>query len=70
MPVLKDHVGAWPDWEHRIPGQGNVDYPRAVQALKDIDFDDAISIETFTTMDFDESVVAGYTALAPSMEKG
>lgn len=44
---LKDHEGTWPDFEHRIPGRGVVDYPSVVQALKDIGFDEAISIETF-----------------------
>ena len=64
---LKDHVGAYPDWEHKIPGQGDVDYPRVVQALRDIDFRAAISIETFTSMDFAEACEVGYAALAPSM---
>ena len=67
---LKDHVGAYPEWEHRIPGQGDVDYPRVVQALDEIGFEAAISIETFTTMDFDEACAGGYTALAPAVGKG
>lgn len=66
---LKDHVGAYPQWEHKIPGQGDMDYPRVVQALKDIDFTEAISIETFTFMDLDEACAVGYAALAPSMGK-
>jgi protein FrlC len=64
---LKDHVGAHPDWEHRIPGRGDVDYPRVVAALEEIGFGAAISIETFTTMDFDEACAEGYAALAPAM---
>ena len=68
---LKDHVGAYPDWEHKIPGQGHMAYPRVVQALQDIHFEEAISIETFTFMDFDEACAVGYAALAPSMgERG
>jgi sugar phosphate isomerase/epimerase len=67
---LKDHVGVYPDWEHRIPGQGDVDYPRVVQALEEIGFEAAISIETFTGMDFDEACVGGYAALASAMGKG
>ena len=23
---LKDHIGKYPDWKHRIPGQGELDY--------------------------------------------
>ena len=67
---LKDHVGAYPEYEHKIPGQGDVDYPRVVQGLKEIGFAEAISIETFTNMDFDEACEVGYAALAPSMGKG
>lgn len=67
---LKDHVGVYPDWEHRIPGQGDVDYPRVVQALEEIGFEAAISIETFTDMDFDEACAGGYAALAAAMGKG
>jgi len=66
---LKDHIGTHPEWEHKIPGQGDMDYPRVVQALQDIGFDAAISIETFTTMDFDEACVVGFGALAPAMGK-
>ena len=66
---LKDHVGTPPDVEHRIPGRGDVDYPRVVQVLKDIGFSAAISIETFTNMDFHEACEGGYAALAPAMGK-
>ena len=64
---LKDHVGSYPDWEHRIPGKGDVDYPRVVEALDEIGFEAAISIETFTSMDFDEACAGGYAALAHAM---
>ena len=66
---LKDHIGAYPEWDHKIPGQGDLDYPRIVRGLQDIGFSEAISIETFVTMDFDEACEVGYTALAPSMGK-
>jgi sugar phosphate isomerase/epimerase len=61
---LKDHEGAWPDFEHLIPGRGVVDYPSVVQTLKDIGFNEAISIETFPDMTFDDAVTEGYAALA------
>ena len=67
---LKDHVGTYPDYKHTIPGQGDIDYPRIVKGLQDIGFAEAISIETFTTQDFDESCEVGYKALAPSIGKG
>lgn len=66
---LKDHVGTHPNWEHKIPGQGVVDYPNVVRALQDIGFNEAISIETFTNMDFVESCEIGYATLAPLMQK-
>jgi sugar phosphate isomerase/epimerase len=64
---LKDHVGTHPSWEHKIPGRGVVDYPIVVQALKEIGFEDALSIETFTDMDFVESCEIGFASLAPLM---
>ena len=64
---LKDHIGTYPDYDHRIPGQGSLDYPRIVQGLRDIGFAEALAIETFVTMDFDESCAAGYAALASAM---
>jgi len=64
---LKDHVGSAPEWDHRIPGQGEMDYGRVVQALEDIGFAEAISIETFTTMDFDEACDTGYATFAGLM---
>ena len=60
---LKDHIGTYPDWDHKIPGQGSLDYPRIVQGLRDIGFAAALAIETFVTMDFDESCAVGYAAL-------
>ncbi|MEE3257989.1 MAG: sugar phosphate isomerase/epimerase [Candidatus Latescibacterota bacterium] len=66
---LKDHIGTYPEYEHKLPGQGDLDYPRIVQGLNDIGFTEAISIETFTTMDFDEACEVGYSALAPLLGK-
>ena len=67
---LKDHIGTYPDWDHKIPGRGSLDYPRIVQGLRDIGFAEALAIETFVTMDFAESCAVGYAALAPAMSKG
>jgi sugar phosphate isomerase/epimerase len=44
-----------------------MDYPAIVQCLRDVGFGEAITIETFTDMDFDEACEVGYAALAPSM---
>lgn len=62
---LKDHIGTYPDYEHRIPARGDVDYVMTIQTLREIGFREAISIETFTYMDFEESCDVGYKSLAP-----
>lgn len=64
---LKDHVGMYPKWEHRIPGQGEMDYDRVVRGLKEIDFKRAISLETFTNMPLDEACDVGYMTLDMAM---
>lgn len=64
---LKDHRGSYPDWDHKIPGRGSLDYPRIVQALRAIGFGGAMAIETFVNMDFTESCEVGYATLAPAL---
>jgi len=66
---LKDHTGTYPDSEHQIPGQGDLDYPHIIQGLRETGFAEAVSIETFTTMDFDQACDVGYAALAPAVGK-
>jgi len=66
---LKDHTGTYPDSEHQIPGQGDLDYPHIIQGLRETGFAEAVSIETFTSMDFDEACDVGYAALAPAVGK-
>jgi sugar phosphate isomerase/epimerase len=63
-------VGGNPGWTHRIPGQGEMDYPPIVRALQDIGFGEAITVETFTDMDFDEACEVGYATLAGSVAGG
>ncbi|MCC6446897.1 MAG: sugar phosphate isomerase/epimerase [Armatimonadetes bacterium] len=64
---LKDHIGGYPQWEHRIPGEGEMDYARIVRALGAIGFDGALAIEAFTTMDFELACDTGYKTLAAAM---
>jgi len=64
---LKDHVGVYPNWEARIPGQGTMDYARVVGGLHEIGFNEAISIETFTDMDFEASCTIGFQTLSPAV---
>jgi sugar phosphate isomerase/epimerase len=66
---LKDHVGRYPTWQHRIPGQGEMDYGRVVAGLKEIGFRAAIAIETFTDMKFETACDVGYKTLSAAMSQ-
>ena len=66
---LKDHIGRHPKWEHMIPGEGELDYAQVVEALKEIGFSGAISIETFTDMAFEKACDVGYETLSAAMGK-
>jgi len=65
--LLKDHVGSYPEMEHQILGQGKMDYPTVVRVLQEIGFAEAIAVETFTNMDFDEAREVGYATFASIM---
>lgn len=66
---VKDHVGHHPEWEHRIPGEGDMDYAPVVRALRDVGFAGALAIETFTHMGFEASCDVGYATLAPLLDR-
>lgn len=66
---LKDHVGRYPNWEHRIPGQGELDYVPIIQALAAAKFRGALAVECFTSMKFEEACDAGYAAMAQAFAK-
>lgn len=66
---LKDHVGKYPKFEHRIPGQGELDYVPIIRALSEKKFAGALAMECFTDMKFEEACDAGYAAMAKAFEK-
>jgi sugar phosphate isomerase/epimerase len=66
---LKDHIGKYPDWQHRIPGQGEFDYVPVIDVLAKAKFSGALAVECFTDMKFEEACDAGYTAMAKAFEK-
>ncbi len=66
---LKDHVGKYPDWEHRIPGKGEMNYVRVFAALADAKFTGAAAVECFVDMKFEEACDDGYAAMAEAMKK-
>ena len=64
---LKDHVGRYPKWEHRIPGQGEMDYVPIFAALAEADYTGSMAVECFTDMPFAEACDRGYTAMAAAL---
>jgi sugar phosphate isomerase/epimerase len=66
---LKDHVGKYPNWTHRIPGQGEMDYVKVFAALDRIRFGGSCSVECFTTMKFEEACDDGYRAITDAARK-
>ena len=66
---LKDHVGAYPDWTHRIPGGGEMDYVPVFSALKQAEFDGALAVECFTDMKFSVACDQGYAAMIEAAKR-
>ena len=66
---LKDHVGTYPDWTHRIPGGGEMDYVPVFSALKQAKFDGALAVECFTDMKFEMACDQGYTAMLEAAKR-
>lgn len=66
---LKDHIGRFPKWEHRIPGRGQLDYVPIVRALAAAKFEGALAVECFTNMKFEDTCDAGYAAIAEAFKK-
>jgi sugar phosphate isomerase/epimerase len=66
---LKDHVGKYPTWEHRIPGKGDMNYVRVFAALAEAKFGGAAAVECFVDMKFEEACDDGYAAMTEAMRK-
>lgn len=66
---LKDHIGSYPHWEHRIPGQGEMDYARVFAALAEAKFTGSMAVECFTNMAFEEACDQGYAAMTEALDK-
>lgn len=61
---LKDHRGKYPKFEHKIPGQGELDYVPIVRALHRARFRDALAVECFTDMPLEVACDVGYATMA------
>ena len=64
---IKDSVGRYPNWEHRIPGKGEVDHTVWAAALAEAGFAGAVTVECFTDMDLHEAAKDGYAAVSEAM---
>lgn len=66
---LKDHRGRYPDFQHRIPGKGELDYVSLIKALKQAKFQDALAIECFIDMPLVEACDIGFATLKEAFDK-
>lgn len=64
---LKDHVGRYPKWEHRIPGQGEMDYVAVFRALAAAKFEGSAAVECFIDMPFETACDQGFDAMTRAM---
>lgn len=66
---LKDYVGYYPLWEHRIPGEGEMDYARVFAALAEVGFTGSMAVECFPNMPFEEACERGYEAMTAALRE-
>lgn len=66
---LKDHVGKYPKWEHRIPGQGEMDYVPIFAALAQAKFQGSLAVECFVDMKFEQACDEGFAAMSRAMRE-
>ena len=65
---LKDYTGSYPKFEHKIPGQGILDYAAIVRALDKANFREALAVECFTDMPLVDACDIGYAAMKRAFE--
>ncbi|MGE3822276.1 MAG: sugar phosphate isomerase/epimerase family protein [Isosphaeraceae bacterium] len=56
---LKDHRGTYPRWEHKVPGQGSMNYENVFRIMDKSGFKGSAAVECFTDMPFEETCDAG-----------
>jgi sugar phosphate isomerase/epimerase len=66
---LKDHVGKYPKWEHRIAGKGEMNYVPSFAALAEARFTGSMAVECFVDMKFEEACDEGYAAMSEPLRK-
>lgn len=66
---LKDHSGLYPKWKHLLPGKGEMDYVRVFRALNAVGFREAVTVECFTDMKFEEACDSCFAAMTDAARK-
>lgn len=61
---IKDHVGRWPDFTHRIPGEGELDHALWARLLHEAGFQGAVAVECFTDHPLEEAARRGYETVS------
>jgi sugar phosphate isomerase/epimerase len=64
---VKDYVGRYPAFEHRIPGEGVLDHASYLRLLKDARYEGYIVNECFIDAPFERACLAGYQTLATAL---
>jgi len=65
---IKDYVGRYPAFEHRIPGQGVLHHGSWAHALQAGGFDGAVAVECFTDMPLQDALEVGYRTVSRALD--
>lgn len=61
---LKDHIGLYPHWEHRIPGAGVLNHAEWATALGRVGFQGSVAVECFTDMPLQQALHVGFQTVS------
>jgi sugar phosphate isomerase/epimerase len=64
---IKDYTGSYPDFEHRIPGEGVLDHGRYIRALAAAGFDRYVVNECFIDAPLERACTVGCQTLARAL---
>jgi sugar phosphate isomerase/epimerase len=64
---IKDYTGGYPDFAHRIPGEGVLDHGRYLRALAAAGYDRYVINECFIDAPLERSCTVGYRTLARAL---
>jgi sugar phosphate isomerase/epimerase len=64
---VKDYVGRYPAFEHRIPGEGVLDHAAYLRLLKNVGYGGYVVNECFIDAPFERACLTGYETLATAL---